>query len=413
MDIGSAIYSRKLAMRHALYLVSLVGVLSGLAGCHKEEAPPPPLQPVNALEVRPHDVEYVFSYPGVVQGVIDYPVIPRISGAIFKQLYKEGSYVNKDQPLYEIDRRPYLFALQNAEGQVQKDQAATDNYRIIYERYSSLTSKDVTSVQDVNTALINYQAAAGNLKTSIANVNNAKLNLEYCTVRAPASGFISERMISEGMMVTAFQTQLNVINSRDSMYVAFSMPELDRLDIENGGLDGHYQVPEEYRFTVDLTLADGTPIPSAGRVEFKDIRVSFSDGVWQLRASINNDILPKNKLLAGQFVHVFLRDLVVRDAYVVPQEAIFRDRDSSFVFVLDGAVDKKQRVVPGKYLLDGTQLVDSGLSPGLKVITNGGVRIEENQTVVLEQLKKDGAGPTEIQPQTGEVPTQTIHDSDP
>ncbi|MEY4684398.1 MAG: hypothetical protein RLZ25_857 [Pseudomonadota bacterium] len=398
-------------MRHSSFLIAL-GASLLLGGCHKEAPPPPPLQHVNALEVQPHDVEYVFSYPGVVQGVIDYPVIPRVSGAIFKQLYKEGTLVKKDQPLYEIDRRPYLFALQNAEGQVQKDQAATDNYRIIYERYQSLTNKDVTSVQDVNTALINYQAAAGNLKTSIANVDNAKLNLEYCTVRAPASGYISERMISEGMMVTAFQTQLNVINSRDSMYVAFSMPELDRLTIENGGLDGRYQIPNEYRFTVDLTLADGTKIPTAGKVEFRDIRVSFSDGVWQLRASIDNKSLPKNKLLPGQFVHVFLRDLVVLNTFVVPQEAIFRDRDSSFVFILDGDKVKKQRVNPGKYLLDGTQLVDEGLSPGMKVVTNGGVRIEEGQQVITDELKRDQAAETSIAPQTGEDLTPMTRDSD-
>lgn len=398
-------------MRHSSFLLAL-GAALVLGGCHKEAPPPPPLQHINALEVQPHNVEYVFSYPGVVQGVIDYPVIPRVSGAIFKQLYKEGSLVKKDQPLYEIDRRPYLFALQNAEGQLQKDQAANDNYRIIYERYQSLTNKDVTSVQDVNTALINYQAAAGNLKTSVANVNNAKLNLEYCTVRAPASGYISERMISEGMMVTAFQTQLNVINSRDSMYVAFSMPELDRLDIENGGLDGHFQVPNEYRFSVDLTLADGTKIPSAGRVEFRDIRVSFSDGVWQLRASIDNNSLPKNKLLPGQFVHVFLRDLVVLNAFVVPQEAIFRDRDSSFVFVLDGDKVKKQRITPGKYLLDGTQLVDEGLSPGMKVVVNGGVRIQEGDQIVVDALTKDDTSQKEIAPQTGEDPTQSVHDSE-
>jgi len=398
-------------MRYPPYLFALALTLI-LGGCHNEAPPPPPLQHVNAVEVQPHNVEYVFSYPGVVQGVIDYPVIPRVSGAIFKQLYKEGTLVKKDQPLYEIDRRPYLFALQNAEGQLQKDQAANDNYRIIYDRYQSLTNKDVTSVQDVNTALINYQGAAGNLKTAMANVNNAKLNLEYCTVRAPASGYISERMISEGMMVTAFQTQLNVINSRDSMYVAFSMPELDRLSIENGGLDGRYQVPKEYRFTVDLTLADGTKVPSAGKVEFRDIRVSFSDGVWQLRASIDNNALPKNKLLPGQFVHVFLRDLVVLDSFVLPQEAIFRDRDSNFVYVLDGDKIKKQKVIPGKYLLDGTQLVDAGLTAGMKVVTNGGVRIESGEQVVLDELKHDDTTQKELAPQPGEDLTPMTHDSD-
>jgi membrane fusion protein (multidrug efflux system) len=378
----------------------LIAILAALtSACGEKPASPPPIMAVNVQEVHAHDLEYIYEYPGVVQGVIDYPVIPRISGAIFKQLYKEGTYVEKDQPLYEIDKRPYQFALQTYEGQYQKDKAAMDNYKIIYDRYASLTRKDVTSVQEVNTALINYQAAAGDVKTDLANINNAKLNLEYCTVRAPASGYISERMISVGMMVTAFQTQLNVINSRQAMYVAFSMPELDRLSIENGALEGIYRVPTDYRFSVDLELADGTPVTNAGRVEFKDIRVSFSDGVWQLRASIDNDRLPRNKLLAGQFVHVFLRDLTVMNAYAIPQEAIFRDYESSYVFILDGDKVRKHRIKAGKWRLDGTQLVDSGLSDGMRVITNGGVRITDGDTVKVDQVVSDRTPPVSAMPQ--------------
>lgn len=360
-----------------------------LAACGEEKPAPPSIEHVNLQEVYARNVEYQFNYPGVVQGVIDYPVIPRVSGAIFKQLYKEGSPVRKDQPLYEIDRRPYVFALHNAEGQYQKNKAATENYKIIYDRYVRLKQTNVVSEQDINTALINWQAAAGNLNTDIANVNNAKLNLEYCTVRAPASGHISERMISEGMMVTAFQTQLNVINSQDAMYVAFSMPELDRLSIENGKLDQLYNVPDNYRFTVDLVLADGTTIPAAGKVEFKDIRVSFDDGVWQLRATINNERLPRNKLLAGQFVHVYLRDLYVMNTYAIPQEAIFRDSESSYVFIHENSKARKLRIKAGKYLMDGTQLVESGLTDGMQVITNGGVRIADNDPVAIDATVKD------------------------
>lgn len=370
----------------------LICSLPGWWGCGKQETPAPPAQHVNVQEVYARDIEYIFDYPGVVQGVVDYPVIPRISGAIFRQLYKEGAPVKKDQPLYEIDRRPYLFALKNAEGQYQKSKAAMENYKIIYERYVRLKRTDVVSEQDINTALINYQAAAGDLATNLANVNNAKLNLEYCTVRAPAAGVISERMISEGMMVTAFKTQLNVINSLESMYVAFSMPELDRLAIENGKLDHLYRIPDDYRFNVDLELADGTTLTDAGRVEFKDIRVSFSDGVWQLRASIDNTQLKRNKLLAGQFVHAYLRGLYVLNTYAIPQEAIFRDRESSYVFLNDQGKARKTRIKAGKYLMDGTQLVDSGLSDGMSVISNGGVRIEHGDPVIVDETYKDGDG---------------------
>jgi membrane fusion protein (multidrug efflux system) len=127
--------------------------------------------------------------------------------------------------------------------------------------------------------------------------------------------------------------------------------------------------------------------------------VSFSDGVWQLRASIDNDRLPRNKLLAGQFVHVFLRDLTVMNAYAIPQEAIFRDYESSYVFILDGDKVRKHRIKAGKWRLDGTQLVDSGLSDGMRVITNGGVRITDGDTVKVDQVVSDRTPPVSAMPQ--------------
>ena len=392
MGVVSMISSKRGSMCKSLLMQLMVlGVV--LSGCSKEEVAAPPPQKVNIQEVHAHDVEFIYEYPGVVQGVIDYPVIPRVSGAIFKQLYKEGSFVKKDQPLYEIDKRPYQYALQTYEGQYEKDLAAVENYKIILDRYARLKKNDVVSEQDINTATINYKAATGNLMTDIANINREKLNIEYCTVRAPASGHISERMISEGMMVTAFDTQLNIINSKDSMYVAFSMPELDRLSIENGQLDAVYKVPDEYRFPVDVILADSTLIENAGKVEFKDIRVSFEDGVWQMRAAIDNNSLRRNKLLAGQYVRVALRNLIVNRAYVIPQEAIFRDHDTNYVLLEENAKVKKHPIKAGKYLLDGTQLVDDGLADGLHVITNGGVRVTDGDPVTIDEVIKDTPTP--------------------
>jgi len=276
-----------------------------IISCGKKEMPKVADKHVDVMVTKAYDVPYVFDYPAMVQGVVDYPVIPRISGAIFKQYYTEGTYVKKDAVLYEIDPRPYEFDLKTYEGNLVRDQAALDNYKLIYERYERLYKVNAVSLQDVETANINYKAGLGNVKTDIANINQQKLNIEYCKVRAPADGYISERQVTVGDMVSAFQTTLNQINSVNDMYILFSMPENDRLNIEQGVIDGKMSVPKGYKFRTDLQLADGNMIKNEGYVQFADTRISLQNGVWNLRAYVDNISL-KHKLLAGQFIHIIL-----------------------------------------------------------------------------------------------------------
>lgn len=354
-----------------------------LSACSKKAPPKAPEKHVDVAVMKASNVPYVFDYPAIVQGVIDYPVIPRISGAIFKQYYTEGTYVKKDAVLYQIDPRPYQLSLQTYEGQLIKDQAALDNYKLIYERYVKLYKTNAVSLQDVETADINYKAGLGNVKTDIANINTQKLNIEYCQVRAPADGYIAERQVTVGDMVTAWQTQLNQINSVNDMYIQFSMPENDRLTIEQGVLDGKLTVPTAYKFRTDLQLADGNIIKNEGYVEFADTRISLQNGVWNLRAYVDN-IQLKHKLLAGQFIHIYLNGAQFTNAYAVPQVAIFRDDTGPFVYELD-AQNKvtKKRVTTGKMVGD-LWIVSSGLADGEKVIVNGGLKINVGDKVVVD-----------------------------
>jgi membrane fusion protein (multidrug efflux system) len=368
-------------MKRLLFAYVCCGIT--ITACSKKEAPKIADKHVDVMLAKAADVPYVFDYPAMVQGVVDYPVIPRVSGAIFKQYYTEGTYVKKDAVLYEIDPRPYQYDLQTYEGALVKDQAALDNYKLIYDRYVKLYKVNAVSLQDVETAEINYKAGLGNVKTDIANINQQKLNIEYCQVRAPADGYISERQVTVGDMVTAWQTTLNQINSVNDMYIMFSMPENDRLTIEQGVLDHKIAVPAGYKFRTDLQLADSTMIKNEGYVQFADTRISLQNGVWNLRAYVDNVNL-KHKLLSGQFIHIYLNGAVFKNAYAVPQVAIFRDDTGPFVYELDeqNKVFKK-RVVTGKMVGD-LWVVDSGLSDGEKVIVNGGLKVNVGDKVVID-----------------------------
>ncbi len=146
-----------------------VSCLILLTSCSKQDQVPK-VSHIDTELVYAYDVPYVVNYPAMVQGVVDYKVIPRISGAIYKKFYQEGTYVKAGQALYEIDPRPYELQLKNFQGQLLKDKVALENLKIIYERYAELYKYNTVSLQDVENAKINYMAAVGNVETDQANV---------------------------------------------------------------------------------------------------------------------------------------------------------------------------------------------------------------------------------------------------
>jgi membrane fusion protein (multidrug efflux system) len=368
-------------MKKIIMIASAAGVL--VAGCSKKPSVvPEEAKHVDVQVVYQYNVPYVYDYPAIVQGVVDYPVIPRVSGAIFKQYYTEGTYVKKDSPLYQIDPRPFELDLQNAQGALTRDKAAMDNYKLIYDRYVKLYADNVVSKQDLEMQTINYQTAVGNVKTDMANVNQAKLNLEYSVVRAPADGYIAERQVTLGDMVTAFQTVMNHINSVNDMYITFSMPENDRLAIQSGLNQGLVTVPSGYKFRIDLQLADNSLIKDAGYVQFTDTRISLQNGVWNMRGYVDNANL-KNQLLAGQFVHVYLNGVTYKNSFAIPQEAVFRDDKGPFVYLNQAGKVVKQPVVTGP-MSGPLWIIKSGLTNGMQVITAGGVKVRVGDKVVVD-----------------------------
>ncbi len=363
-------------------LVPLMAAGLVLAGCSKKEVKAAPEKHVDVQVVHAYNVPYVYDYPAIVQGVVDYPVIPRVSGAIFKQYYTEGTYVKKDTPLYQIDPRPFELDLQTYQGNLIRDKASMDNYKIIYDRYVKLYAAQAVSKQDLELQTINYQTAVGNVKTDEANINQAKLNLEYSVVRAPADGYIAERQVTVGNMVTAWQTVMNQINSVNDMYITFSMPENDRLVIQNGVNSGVISVPPAFKFRTDLQLADGTMMNNSGYVQFTDTRISLQNGVWNMRAYVDNTNL-RNQLLSGQFVHIYLNGVTYKDSFAIPQESVFRDDKGAFVYVVKDGKIAKQPIVTGP-MTGALWIIKSGLSDGMKVVTAGGVKVMNGDKVIVD-----------------------------
>jgi len=364
--------------RLLLLFTSLMIVSCG----NNNQSPIDPGTHVDVEKVYAYNIPYIINYPGIVQGVVDYPVVPRVSGAIDKQYYKEGTYVKKGAPLYEIDPRPFALDLKNFQGQLIKDTAAKQNLKLIYDRYAALYKLNAVAEQDVENARINYQAAVGNVQSDQANVDQAKLNLLYCLVTSPADGYIAERQVTVGDMVSAFTTVLNHINSANNMYIVFSMPEEQRIAIENGVLDQTISVPKNYTFRVDLKLADGKVIPNAGYVEFTDTRISLMNGSWNMRAYVDNDFI-KNKLLSGQFINVYIHGMSYENTFAIPQSAVYQDNQGPFVYLLKNGKAFRQQITTGK-MIDDLWLIPSGLKNGDRVVIHGGIQLYPDAKVIVD-----------------------------
>lgn len=360
-----------------------------VAGCsHKAKKIELPPHHVDVLVVSPHAVAYDFDYPGSVQGVADFPVVPRVSGTLFKQLYVEGTYVKKDQVLYEIDKRPYQNNLAADKGQLTKDSAAMIEYKSILDRYQRLYKINAVSKQDVETATINYKGALGLVETDQANIAQDKLNIEYCEVRSPVSGLIAERVVTIGQMVSAFNTTLNYINSQDSLYINFSVPENDRLTLQQGINSGKISVPKSLKFNMDLQLANGSMLEKAGSVNFFDTRISLQNGSWNMRGDIDNRKLG-TKLLSGQFVHVYLSGAKFKNAIAVPQAAVFRDNQGAFVYLLGSKATIHKKYVQTGIMTGVLWVIDSGLAAGDSVVTDGGMKIKDGDVVLVDKSSHD------------------------
>ncbi|MCE3268920.1 MAG: hypothetical protein K0R49_1172 [Burkholderiales bacterium] len=355
-----------------------------LIGCgnKKKEIKMPPRH-VDVEVVRPYNVPYNLDYPGSVQGLADFSVIPRVSGTIFKQLYVEGSMVKKDQVLYEIDKRPFLNQLAADQGQLFKDTAAMVEYKSILDRYTRLYQINAVSKQDIETATISYKSAVGMVQTDKALIAQDKLNIEYCEVRSPVDGVISERQVTIGQMVTAYQTVLNYINSKNSLYILFSVPENDRLVLQRGVDSGKISIPNNLKFDMGLQLADGSMMEKAGMVNFFDTRISLQNGTWNMRGDINNEKLP-TKLLSGQFVHVYLTGAKFVNTFAIPQSAVFRDNKGAFVYILGQNNKIEKRIIDTGMMTGILWVINSGLKNGDKVVVDGGMKVKESEQVIID-----------------------------
>jgi multidrug efflux system membrane fusion protein len=298
----------------------------------------------------------------------------QINGYLMSVGFKEGQHVNKGDFLAQIDPRPYQVALEQAEGQLGKDQALLKNAQHDLERYNTLVAQNSIARQtrDTQVSLVaQYQAA---LVSDKAQIDAQKLNLVYAHITSPVTGRVGLRQVDPGNYVqTSDPNGIVVVTQTQPISVIFTLPE-DDLPAVLKQLHAGAQLP--------TTAYDRTGLHQLGigRLETVDNQIDTTTGTVKLRAIFDN---PDETLFPNQFVNVKLLVETLRGVDIVPNAAIQRGAPGTFVYL----VQPNQTVSVQKVTLGPTDgqhiVVTQGLKPGDKVVTDGADRLKDGAKVML------------------------------
>jgi len=349
-----------------------------LSGCSSKKPPhsaPPP--EVTVTPVLQKTVSIHQEWVGTMVGNTDADIRPKVDGFLLKRLYREGSFVRKDQPMFELDRRQALAALEQAKGQLAQAKALLAQAQIDVNRYTPLVAEKAVSQAELDKALSLQKSGYAQIQSAQAAVDNAKLNLGWTTVVSPISGIAGIAKVGIGDLMTP-TTQMATVSSLDPIYVDFSITEQDYLKFAMAKLKRH--VGE----SLQLILGDGSTYPHVGRALVINREVDLRTGTIQVRAEFPN---PGNVLRPGQYARIRAVTQELNNALLVPQRSVSELQGIYQVGVV--GPDKKvaiRSVQPGPQLGD-MWVISSGLQPNDQVVVDGLQRIRDGITVSPKLFK--------------------------
>ena len=359
--------------------LAFVGLSFGAAAQQAPPDQPPPA--VTVVTLQPQTATQTTTLPGRVAASSMAEVRPQVSGIITERLFTEGGRVEAGDVLYRIDAASYDAALAQSTAAVAQAQAQLNAADKAADRVDELQSRNVASASAKDEADAARAGARANLQAAEAQLAAAQIEKDRTTIRARLSGEIGLSMTSPGALVTASQAApLAVIRNLDPVYVDVTQSAADLLDWRRRqAAEGAATLDP----TVQLTLADGSTFDQTGSLTAAEPNVDEQTGVVLLRMEFAN---PDKLLLPGMYVQVELPTRTLEGVYLVPQQAVTRDRRGQATAMVVGAENLvEQRVLNVVTDSGGSWIVDEGLAPGDRVIVEGLQKIAPGAPVTPEE----------------------------
>ena len=345
-----------------------------LAACAKKDPPRVPPVPVTVATAERRSMPFELAATGTVEPLQTVVVQAQIGGILRRVAFKEGDEVKQGQVLFELDPRPYQAALDQALALLARDRAQAANAAQEAKRYESLVEKQYVTAQQYEQVRTNAAAAEATLAGGQAAVDQARLNLQYATIRAPISGRTGSLLLREGNLVRANASEpLVVINRLRPILVRFAVPA------------GNLPLIQEHlgKGVVVRAEPSGGGAPNVGTLSFVDNVVDSTTGTILLKGRFPND---DGALWPGGFVNVRLQLYVEPDALVVPVAAVVAGQQGSFVFVIQGDSSAATKAVTVTRTAGDFAIVSGDVQPGDRVVIDGQLRLRQGSKVQIKAV---------------------------
>jgi membrane fusion protein, multidrug efflux system len=349
-------------------------------------APPPPAIPVNVAAVAEGDVPIALSGLGRVQPFNEVTVRPQVAGEITGIDYKQGRTVQKGALLVQIDPRPFQAKLDQANANLERDEAHLANAQTDLERYRPLARNGYVSAQQAETQASMVAQAKAAVAADKAVIEQDQLSLDYASVKSPITGVAGLRQVDIGNFVQPSDTMgLLTVTQVQPIAVNFTLPQEDLPDVQ-----ARMQAAGAGNLTVVAYSQDGTRKLGTGRLTVINNTVDAANGTITLRAVFPNR---SRMLWPGEFVQARLILDTVHDGLTVPAPVVQRGPQGSYAWVLGPGDTAQVRPVAVTQMVDGKALIASGLKAGESVVSDGQYGLTPGARVSIQPSSADATSP--------------------
>jgi len=377
LNLGHCI-GRK-SLRGVIANIAIVFVLAAVSGC-KRTAPaaPPPVPEVLVTDVIKRDVPIFSDWVGTTEGFVNAEIHPKIAGYLLKQSYKDGDHVHSGQLLFQIDDREYRAALDQVQGDLAQKLADYKKNQQDLARYTPLFQQQVISRQDYDHVNQSTRASAAAAQSAQAAVETARLNMQWTQVTSPIEGVAAIATAQVGDLVSP-TSLLTTVSRVDPIKVTFPISEREYLHFADRIRRHQEQTsPSPNDPILTMILADGKAYKYTGRFYVANRQINAQTGTITIQGVFPN---PDDILRPGMYAKIHVATDVRKDTLLVPQGAVLETQGQYQVAVVGADNRVSMRMVKTGKQAGDLRIIEEGLAPGDRVITEGLQKVSDGMEV--------------------------------